>query len=384
MTTEIRPAHSPLGASAAERWMNCPGSVALLKELELPHTDEADYRRDGTAAHGALEKCLKTGVDAWELAGEKFHDTEATVEILDAVQVFLDHARPLIAEGAKTYIEFGISSPLHPLFYGTVDFAIVHENRLVVRDYKHGAGIIVEVEENPQIMYYAYGILRLHPDVETVSLGIVQPRGFHPDGPIRTWEVSAEYIRNWAEMVLLPAMHRTEFDDTLDAGPWCRFCPAKLVCPMLTALFEAACNANPKHIINLSDESIGHSYQYIPPVKSYLKALEEETLRRLMANHTIGGVKLVNKKANRVFKPGAVDALAVLGEDIYTKPEIKSPSQLEELGERAKKLVREWAYTPQTGYTVALETDKRPAVKVQSTAEAFPNAAAIASAQPEE
>lgn len=39
MSTEQRPAHSPLGASSAERWMNCPGSVALLKDLKMETTD---------------------------------------------------------------------------------------------------------------------------------------------------------------------------------------------------------------------------------------------------------------------------------------------------------------------------------------------------------
>jgi hypothetical protein len=49
---------------------------------------------------------------------------------------------------------------------------------------------------------------------------------------------------------------------------------------------------------------------------------------------------------------------------------------MEEVSGDAPKLVKEWAYTPQTGLTVALERDKRPAVKVQSSTEAFGEAVA--------
>lgn len=374
MTTEIRPAHSPLGASGAERWMNCAGSVALLKELKLPESDEPDYRKNGVAAHEALEACLREGLDAWEIVGRVFHDVTADVEIADAIQLFIDEVRPLMTSSAKVFIEFGVDAPdFHKDFYGTLDFGLVDGATMYVIDYKHGEGIAVDVEDNPQVKYYAYGLLRHHPEVEKVVLKIIQPRGFHPQGPVRTWETSADAIRSWAEGELLQAMLRTELDNDLDAGPWCRFCSAKLVCPLMTSLFGAAMTADPKIVVNLGDESLGRSYQYVQAVKFYLTALETETLRRLNLGHVVNGVKLVYKKANRVFKPEAQDIfLKEFGEDKVMKPpEFKSPAEMEKLGAKAKALVHEYAYTPTSGLTVALESDKRPAVKVQSTAEAF-------------
>ncbi len=44
---------------------------------------------------------------------------------------------------------------------------------------------------------------------------------------------------------------------------------------------------------------------------------------------------------------------------------------IDALGPDGKKITREWAYTPESGYTVALEDDKRPGVKVQTTTEVF-------------
>lgn len=376
---ESQPEHSPLGASSAERWMNCPGSIALLKTLQLPETDEPDYRKNGIAAHSAAAICLTTGSDAWEVVGQVHHGVEIDVEIADAIQVYLDAVRPGMARATLKYIEHRISQPsIHKDFFGTVDLGLIFdEGTGEINDYKHGEGIQVDVEWNPQLMYYAYGFACEFPGVRNWKLRIIQPRGWHPDGPIREWEISTDDLCAWAEKELLPAMARTELDHDLDAGPWCRFCPAKLVCPLLTSLFGAAAKANPNTIVNLSDDSLGRSYQYVQAVKFYLKAMEEETFRRLNIGGDVPGTKLVNKKANRVYRPEAKDKFAEqFGMEAYTQPELKSPAEMEKIGPAAAKLVKEYAYSPNTGLTVALASDKRVGVKVKTTTEAFPNAIA--------
>ncbi len=393
MIAEVRLAHSPLGASGAERWMACSGSVALIKALTLPDSDEPDYRIRGTAAHAVGAHLLAHPlVDAWELIGEKFEGIEVDVEIADAVQLYADTLRPIIARakpGTQVMIEYPISSPIHKDFYGTVDCGVIVEEDgvdvLDITDYKHGEGIVVEVENNPQLKYYAFGILQNHPEAQRVRLRIVQPRiEWHPDGVVRVWECSADFLTEWVESELVPAMNRTEIDHDLDAGPWCRFCPAKLVCPLMTSLFGAAAKCDPAHIVNFNDASLSRSYQLREGVKFYLKALEDEAFRRLNGGAVIDGLKLVNKKANRVLRAGAEDELLLeLGDGIYSKPELKSPAQIAAMGPAAKKLINEWAYTPQTGLTVALATDDRPGVKVQSTTEAFGGAvAALATEDP--
>ena len=380
MATEQRPSHSPLGASGAERWMNCVGSVALLRNLELPESDEPDYRSEGTTAHGAAYTALVNDQDGWELINQTFGKHEVSIEMANAIQMYLDECRRIVTENpdGQVYNEFGIDAPdFHPDFYGTLDRGYVAGVRMWIRDFKYGAGIAVDVEWNPQIMYYAYGLLRHHPEVEMVDLGIVQPRAFHGDGPIRTWEVSADSIRAWAEEKLKPAMLATSLDGDLDAGPWCRFCPAKLVCPLMWSLFGAAMQTDPKQVVNLSNESLGRSYHYLDAVKFFMKAFEEEAFRRLNTGQKIQGMKLVNKKANRVFKPNAEQAFAArFGQAIYNPGSLKSPAEIEKLGESAKEMVKEWAYKPDTGLTVASAEDKRPEVMVKSTEATFGEAVA--------
>jgi len=386
-----RPAHSPLGASGAERWMKCPGSVSLLKELEMDESDEPDYRREGVALHEAAAHCLENNLDTWEIVGETFHETEIVPDMADAVQVYLDAVRPSIelAKG-RHYVEFAISSPVHPSFYGTLDFGAITPQFLDVTDLKGGEGIIVEPEENPQAKYYAFGIIdgleqmgeKLHDDYP-VRIRIVQPRAHHTEGPVRDWETTVGEIKEWVHDTLVPAMLRAEYDDTLDAGEHCRFCPAKLVCPLMHSLFRAAATHNPAFVVNLNDKAIGLSYQYIPAVKFFLKALEEETLKRLNTGKEVRGTKLVYKKSNRVFRSSVLiaetgETISIeelfksrLGDEAYTKPELKTPAAMEKISPAAHELVKEVAFTPKSGLTVALESDPRQAVKVQSTSEAF-------------
>lgn len=391
MSAEQRPAHSPLGASGAERWMNCPGSVSLIKELQLEETDEPEYRGLGIAAHEAGAYCLKNSLDAWEIIGEKFYGFEVDLNMANAIQVYIDVVRPLMeSPRAVSYIEHGLAykpedehakefidpraeGVLKKYFYGTGDAAVYRaaEKYLDVIDYKHGEGVIVEAEDNPQLLYYAFGFLLLHPEVDTVRIRIVQPRTF--DEPVKTWIVTANFIRSWVVDKLVPAMQLTEMEGVeLDAGSWCRFCPAKLICPMMISLFGAACTANPKAIVTLNNEALGRSYQYRQAVQFYVKALEEEIFRRMNKGEKVQGCKLVPKKANRVFKQGA-DKLAQekFGDEAMTPPQMKSPSEIEKLGSAAKDFVKEYAYTPQTGLTVATDDDKRVAVKVQTTEQAF-------------
>lgn len=373
-------AHSPLGASGAERWMNCPGSVALIQELKLPESDEPDYRIEGTAAHTLGSTCLEGGSDAWEKIGEKFDGVEATQEMADAVQTYLGHVRSLLTPKSVLFVEYAISAPQHKDFYGTLDAGVLTGTTLDIVDYKHGAGIFVEVEQNPQLMYYAYGKLREHPEVEVVRIHIVQPRCYGGEtSGVRTWETGAAYIREWAENQLFPAMRRTELDNTLDVGDHCRFCPAKLVCPMLRGLLRAVACLDPKTIVDQSDETLGRDYALIGAVKHAIKEIEAEVFRRNSLGRKVPGTKMVRMKANRVYKDGAADVFkGAFGEAALTTAVLKSPAEMEKIGPEAKKLVHEWAFTPIAGLTIALASDKRAEVPVQTTAQAFPGAAQLA------
>ena len=134
---ESLPAHSPLGASGAERWMQCPGSVTLLNRLAIAQpSDEPDYQRDGTTAHAGAAYALVTDQDAWEIVGHTFEGQTFTQEMAEAVQVYLEAVRECdLATADAVFVEHRVHEPaLHRQFYGTVDCAIVHGAILHVFD----------------------------------------------------------------------------------------------------------------------------------------------------------------------------------------------------------------------------------------------------------
>jgi len=401
-----REAHSTKGASSAERWMNCSGSSALIAALELPETDEPDYRREGVAIHEAAADCLARDIDAWEIVGETYYGTVMDGPMCDAIQMYLDRVRPSIDRdkgfhGEQFFIEAKLAAPdVHEKMFGSVDFGALVPYRcahgmnkdcqdgfLDVTDLKGGEGIEVDPTDNAQMKYYAFMLIHTHynhlEDDFPVRLTIVQPRCWSYDGPIRDWWATVGEIKAWVVRDLLPAMNSTDSD--LEAGKWCRFCPAKIVCPLLNSLFRAAAHYDPEEVVSLSSESLGLSYNKVEGVKFYIKALEEEVYRRMMQGKEVPGTKLVNKKANRIYTDTVTEKVegkdvevpiadaikSRFGDAAYDKPKMKTPAELEKLNPAAKKFVHEHSYMPHTGLTVAVEGDKRTAIKVQSSQERF-------------
>ena len=372
--------HSPLGASGAERWMKCPGSVRLLQHLQLDESDEEDWTKEGTAAHEAAAWCLEHDEDAWERVGYAHNGITMTAELVDPIQTYLGYCRSKTLQ--KRFVEYRVSSPAHPLMFGTLDHGGVGLDAsglyLDVDDFKFGAGLYVEIEDNPQLKYYAFCLIdgierqegRELPDNAPVNLTIVQPRITWID-PVRTWPTTVYAIKTWAHGVLIPAMKETELSDGLDAGPWCRFCPAKLVCPLLTGMFRAGALANPKHVEGMNMARLAQEYQAAKAVKFYITAVEREAFRQLSRGETHEALKLVKKKANRDWRPGAPEKIqALFGDEALTLPVLKSPAQIEKLP-GGPAAVSEHAYTPDTGVTVALASDPGHAIPVPKPADRF-------------
>ena len=209
-------AHSRIGASSSERWMACPKSPAMSDGVTRK---SSEYAMEGTAAHSVAEHFL----NMWVKDGDKpkaypslfakvtVEDKtfEVTDEMADAVQVYLDtiYADAELFGQEKILIEHRFALPkIHPDLYGTNDCCLYTETQsVIVYDYKHGAGKVVDAVENPQLMIYALGALNEFPDATTVEMVIVQPRAKHPDGPVRRYTMGVDDLKAWGDEVLKPA-----------------------------------------------------------------------------------------------------------------------------------------------------------------------------------
>ena len=70
---------------------------------------------------------------------------------------------------------------------------IVADDVLQIIDYKHGPGVLVSAEKNPQMMCYALGVLELFDgiyDINSIQMIIFQPRREN----VSTYNISKEEL----------------------------------------------------------------------------------------------------------------------------------------------------------------------------------------------
>jgi len=231
--------------------MNCPGSVRLIPLA--PPDEPSLYAERGTAAHWAAEYSLKTSCDPLDLEGEESpNGMILNQEDVEAVQVFTDLVRKDSEQTDKTVyteVKFHLSK-IHPEMWGTADYVAISEDlqSLQVLDYKHGAGVIVEVVDNLQLMYYTLGAIQFVCEKQEldylevmdwgqvfkhVDVGIIQPRAKHVDGSIRTWRVPGPTLTKVATIFEKGIERALKSDAPLIPGSHCRFCRALPICPKI-------------------------------------------------------------------------------------------------------------------------------------------------------
>ncbi len=242
--------HSKIGASSCHRFWECAGSIALgdKAKREGAVKETSRFAMEGTAAHLLAEQCFKQDVDADCFVGCLFEVEDETFKVsqgmADAVQVYIDKVRgDMLYHASTERIHFGYEqkfrlSDVDEDAYGTNDaFIFVPDNKLlIIYDLKYGKGLVVEVEGNKQLMYYALGALQEHgynhlkEDVKTIRLVIVQPRAKHKDGGIRHAEYSIEELMIFKKELITKILATKEPILELKAGKHCKFCPAILLC----------------------------------------------------------------------------------------------------------------------------------------------------------
>lgn len=338
----VQPAHSKLGASSYDRWGKslggCPGSVRLSEGVKKT---TSVYAEAGTKAHEVAYLML-SGKPYAEL--EDPEEQAAVEQYVEYVEGVGGHP-PQITRKLEQRFDL---CEYYPGLFGTADcvFYYPHVKKLVVIDYKHGAGIPVEVEENPQLMYYGLGALNaLKVPVETVKLVIVQPRCFHKDGPIRSWETDVIRMLDFVADLIEDAKATEDPNAELVTGDHCRWCPAQASCPALSekALILAKQTFTPAD--SYDPQKLATTLAALNAIESWAKSVREFAYREALHGRVPPGWKLVEKRATRKWKPEVdpdyINAKIGLKPHETTEQKMKSPAQLEKflqhsLGDRMR------------------------------------------------
>ncbi len=388
-------AHATLGASSAKRWMTCPGSVRLSEGLP---DSESGHAREGSAAHALGETCLLRREAPFEYLGdpapaEDLADITVSADMTDAVDVYVHHIRrqlgdrPLEAHMVERRVSLEKLGEWAEGMFGTADFVWYEDGTrtLYVNDYKHGQGVAVEVEDNPQLKYYAVGAL-LNSGLEFVDMAtvrvvvtIIQPRKPHDDGPVRSIEYNAQALLDWSVGELRQAVEATQAEDAplVPSEDACRFCRAKGICPALRdkAMADAMLDFGPEGIAphtamdRLTPEQIATILDNDKAIRSWLDGVATLAKASLKQGHdTTGGrYKLVAGRSSRSWKSEDIAAtkLYTLGFDddaLYARKFI-TPAQAETLIGKARRDALAGLIHKEDGKPVlAPADDSRPAL----------------------
>ena len=363
--------HSKIGASSCHRWWNCPGSVALC--ADMPPQEPNIYASEGTLAHSMAEEWLKKHFDdpEWQdwigdVKEVNGFEIEVTEEMYDAVKVYvIDYVNEALRCSAKPFKIYGtdekwihIEKKFHLReidedCYGTNDLTIDMPLDRMFRtaDYKHGAGIAVEVKDNKQLMIYALEFLSdkyrsmsgdLHDlfllttqEYDKVELVIIQPRADHPDGPIRKHVILIKQLFKFAYLLEERVQETKQSNAKLCAGDWCRWCTAKPVCPELSKEVDLVIQDDFSakdplvSIKKLPVDLLEKRLEKIPLIREVCKAMEDYALRLAEGGTKFKDHKLVARRATRTWKDKVSAGQKFggnLGRQAY-KTELLSPAQ---------------------------------------------------------
>jgi hypothetical protein len=346
--------HSLLGASGAYRWLNCPGSFALSQQA--PARPSSIYAATGTLAHSLIEQALREPASFFpvNLKGQTRHidghDVLIDDVLLEGVSAMLDYLVPRVrASGyvkAEQRVGLGywfalaqLPPPPVPLF-GQVDVALLDQDThaLEIVDYKNGAGILVEPENNPQLLYYAAGVLADLDEgkvkVNSVKLTVVQPNARSGE-KIRSWETSALDVQMWIYDVLIPGVEACALPDApLVSGAWCRFCPASHACPRLQA--DAVALAQREFGAFGDGTGLGELLDMAERAELWINAVRGYALEQLQRQVHIPGWQLVPTRPTRRWVDEETVVATVLGrlglgDNAIWETSLRSPAQVEKV-----------------------------------------------------
>jgi len=361
--------HALLSASSSHRWLNCPPSARLCESYE---DKGSEYAAEGTSAHMLCEYKLKValGIRAKDPTADlSFYNAEMEdcangyaayiLELVEMAKQSCDDPIVLIEQRLdfSKYVEGG---------FGTGDCMVIADGTLHIVDYKHGQGVLVEAEDNPQMKLYALGALEIFDgiyDIDTVSMTIYQPRRDN----VSTYTVFKESLYQWAEEILKPTAELAYAGDgEFNCGEWCLFCKVKHECRARAERNLELARYDFKLPPLLEDDEVEDILGKIDGLISWASDIKDYALQAALGGKQWNGWKLVEGRSNRRYTDEAAvaDAVSAAGFDPYERKVLGITAMTSLLGKkRFEEVLGSYIEKPPGKPTLVPNTDKRPRIQ---------------------
>ena len=307
------------------------------------------YADRGTALHTVMARLVDNEEPAEP--NETISGYEITTDDIANVlrPAFTYVAQLLDAPGAEYYLEQRVTFPTVAGAFGTVDLLVRLGATVHVVDFKFGSGVRVlalypagdEDIINSQLLFYAaaarHSLREFFVGVDKIVLTIVQPQSIEPDAEM----VSSVTITH-AELDEFIKAYRAACDEAVSAAPrlargdWCRFCPARPICPLHTAplldLGQFALAASPSKEAYL--QVLADGMNLVDAIKDLRVALHDQARAALENGDAVPGYTLSAGRAERHWRDNdhtviaALEGLGLAHSDVVAE-ELRSPKQVE-------------------------------------------------------
>lgn len=382
-------AHVEFGGSTAGRTVQCPGWHTFRKLV--PPGGSSEAAELGTALHTVMEEImgLEEGSNA-ALAGYLTHLLEREVNGIKITPALIDDKvipaynalNMLFATYDVGLYEAEVAVRMMVDTGGTADvLAISADGKTAIcADFKFGDGVMVYPDDNPQAMFYYAAAETTEPwaddlnDVETVVLAIIQPTDRNDDPTLKVWETTPKHIAAFVGRYVAQRAKALSAMDAFDksaelpdesivqAGEYCKFCPAMAICPRKTGLYEQAVRMDTTMLGELG-KALTLTYE----IEEWIDSVRKLAHTQMDRGDQVPGFKLVNKRATRRWRD--TDAIeAALKKQRKVKFDeshattLLTPPALEKVfkhkGVDFEKF-GEYIESHSSGTTIATEDDKR-------------------------
>lgn len=352
-------AHATLSASASKRWLSCTPSARL--ELTLPEPKRSpnafDFSAEGTLAHSLAEIKLRQyynqitqeeyDAEIKEIQEHKIYAGYTTEEREDFeanVDNYVLYVRSQIGDGDTPLFEQRVDfSDWVPDGFGTADVVILSKHAIRVIDLKFGKGIPVAARDNSQLRLYALGAYSKFkeefPEIKEVTYTIHQPRL----DSISTDGTSIAKLLDWANyFVKGKAKKAWAGSGEFLPGEWCQFCKAKATCRARSDFVNEIAKLEFRPAPLLDEAEIALVLDRAETLKSWANDVQAYVLDKAVTEGQVPfGYRLGTTVTHRKIKDDKLAANVLIEKgfsesDIYTKPSLKSVSQLEKLGTKGQ------------------------------------------------
>lgn len=384
--------HATLGGSTAHRWVPCPGSVFLYKNL--PPEKPSEAAKLGTQAHEIVERAASDNL-LYRSTGNLTVRPPAAVdpEMLEAATEYSKIIYETILQNSITGKAYGfeerfaIDDSLD--MYGYVDFwAVYIDNRGKragnITDFKFGY-VYVDEKNNAQLAFYALALReemrRNGKDLDYVRAGIFQPRA-PGDNKYRETVFTSKNLDAWNKKFRAAAYQIFVLEKPkFKVGDHCQWCRAQAICPKYSKelakksallLVEPDMTTLPD-VATTSRDVIGRIALNSDSLIKYIKRCVAFTVEQYIAGSPIPGTKCVATAGKRTWiedeekiTTSLVDVGLVRG-DLFNQ-KLKGIGEVEKLlsklhgKEDAQKVTSTLTTKTKPGVLVVPESDKREAI----------------------